>query len=472
MTGFISACSFIENFYMKKLSAALFTLLILFTTQFCKKSNGTGNNGNNNSDTIPKVTATGIPTGPMVSKFIPSGGGSIATADGRVELIFPNGSLASGDTITIQNITNNGPGGMGDAYRFLPEGLKFANPITIKFNYADSDVNGTIPQLLEIGYQDSTGVWNEVSNSTVDTTAKTLSATITHFSDWYYFPDLTIAAFSGDEVDGTLRITKKESYVATYTNIFRNQIGKATPVDGSNIKEWDVNNIRNGNTVFGSTVPFSLLPAAGVTYTAPAQVPGVRNPVAISVKLQNFKYLTNISGKLASFSSLTLVHNVKILGNDYKYAVFMDYEDDGVDGGLEGYPFKESDEVSYLVTVKNGTDVTISAIINYDNIVTPSKQTDPVSGLSSTVTDPGQEWHINGGAGTVFTFPNSTSEVNITLLDDVTKQKEPLFTRSDGISVGGNQIGLTQQNINFYLNDSTQNYVTDPKIKITIKPQH
>ncbi len=454
---------------MKKFLLLVLISEILFATHSCKKSNGTGNSGNNNSDTIPKVTAKGTPTGPIVSKFIPSGGGSITSADGRVELDFPSGSLASGDTITIQNITNNGPGGMGDAYRFLPEGLKFVNPITIKFNYADSDVNGTIPQLLDIGYQDSTGVWNVVSNSSVDTTAKTLSATITHFSDWYYFPDLKIVAFQGDEQTFTLRLRKKETYVAVYTNIYRNKIGGATPVDVSNIKEWDVNNIRNGNSTFGSTVPDNFFPS-GVTYTAPAQVPAVRNPVAIIVKLQNFKYLTNISGKVTSFSNLELVHNVKILGNDYGYFIVMDYEDDEVDGGLEGYPFKQTDEVSFNVLVKNGTDVTFSGILNDNNIVTPAKQTDAVSGRSSTVTDPGEQWYVTGGTGEVISIPNSTSVVFTTVLLDVTKQKEPLFTTNDGLTVGGFQIGTTQQNISFNLNDSTQYYSADPKIVFKVVP--
>ena len=108
---------------MKKFLLLVLISAILFAAHSCKKSNATGNSGNNNSDTIPKVTAKGTPTGPIVSKFIPAGGGSITSADGRVELDFPSGALTNGEgKFTV------GPLPPGD-YQMLVERVGFFAPI-------------------------------------------------------------------------------------------------------------------------------------------------------------------------------------------------------------------------------------------------------------------------------------------------------------------------------------------------------
>ena len=192
-----------------------------------------------------------FPTGPAISKFIPSGGGSIATADGRIELNFPNGALPNGDTITIQNITNNGPGGLGDAYRFMPEGLKFAMPVTLKFHYNDSDVNGTIPQFLHIAYQDSAGVWNAIS--TVDTTQKILSASISHFSGWNVYTDLKIILNEGAEQGGWLKVNKSQAYSVWY--IPRDASGRIGQSKSIPVINWSANKVVNGNSTYGKIVP-------------------------------------------------------------------------------------------------------------------------------------------------------------------------------------------------------------------------
>ena len=40
-----------------------------------------------------------------------------------------------------------------------PFTLEAGKPVTLKFHYADSDVNGTIPSLLYIAFQDANREW-------------------------------------------------------------------------------------------------------------------------------------------------------------------------------------------------------------------------------------------------------------------------------------------------------------------------
>src|SRR5689334_25354390 len=68
----------------------------------------------------PDSTALGIPDGNPVNKEIGPLGGSIASGDGRVQLIFPEGALTTNTLISIQPTTNPAPNGSGMAYDFEP----------------------------------------------------------------------------------------------------------------------------------------------------------------------------------------------------------------------------------------------------------------------------------------------------------------------------------------------------------------
>ncbi len=240
------------------------------------------------------------------------------------------------------NISNNGPGGIGDAYRFLPEGLKFASPVTVKFHYNDTVINGTLPQLTHIAYQDSTGEWDIVENNVLDTVAKTLTVTTTHFSDWDIFPDLYVYPGGGDENEKTeIIVNGHEEYYVFYvpTNSAGHVTGIPQDVSSAILNNWSVNNIVNGNSTYGTITPGNSNSSSGrifCTYSAPAQVPPAgKETVAISASLKNLTYL---DPKFGSFNSLTLTRNVKIIGADYTFNVSIDYQDNRIDGGLTGSP--------------------------------------------------------------------------------------------------------------------------------------
>src|SRR5262245_41894026 len=84
-------------------------------------------------------TGFGTPDGKLISKEIGPDGGQISSEDGRVELIFPVGSLAKNTIISIQPRTNLAPNGVGKSYWFEPSGIQFQKPVQINFLYTDEE---------------------------------------------------------------------------------------------------------------------------------------------------------------------------------------------------------------------------------------------------------------------------------------------------------------------------------------------
>jgi len=473
---------------MKKFPGIAFIISLMVVTFCCKKSispisnsnnNINNNNGNTNNNTPGLVTPKGFPTGSIVSKFITAAGGSITTMDGRVELDFPSGSLPNGDTITIMNISNNGPGGIGDAYRFLPEGLKFANPVTVKFHYNDTVMNGTLPQLTHIAYQDSSGEWVIVENNVLDTVAKTFTVSTTHFSDWDIFPDLYIFKGNGDENQkNEILVSGHQQYFVYYipTNSAGHIINSNLFADVSSaiLKNWTVNNIVNGNFTFGTITPGNNAntsdPKISCSYMAPAQVPpGGKTDVAISAKLQNLSYL---DPKYGSFNNLTLTHFARIVGANFTYNITIDYQDTRIDGGLPGLAFTASDHASFTVTVKDGKDVTVSNFDNQAETVSPGSQSS--DGCTSTSNDTGDYLDITSATGSILAEMGSPTYVEINYFNTGTTYPSfKVVCSGAGQTVGGQAIGNSQDDFDFVMKDSAQTINSaGTQMIITITPQH
>jgi len=71
-------------------------------------------------------TAVVSPTGEKISQSIGANGGVLRSADGKVSLSIPAGALAQTTMISLQPIENKAFMGIGPAYEFSPDGLKFA----------------------------------------------------------------------------------------------------------------------------------------------------------------------------------------------------------------------------------------------------------------------------------------------------------------------------------------------------------
>jgi len=130
------------------------------------------------------ATAVGVPTGKATTKSIGPAGGSLASSDGRITIDVPPKAVSSPLDFSIQPITNLAQGGMGSAYRLQPDGLKFATPIKVSFNFGAPDLKAFIPEGLAVAYQDPKGVWQAFDSVDLDRERKTLTVSTTHFTDY------------------------------------------------------------------------------------------------------------------------------------------------------------------------------------------------------------------------------------------------------------------------------------------------
>jgi hypothetical protein len=380
----------------------------------------------------PTITAVGAPVGNIVSKVIGKSGGSIASADGNAELIFPANALDSDKPISIQAITNHAPNGVAYAYRFLPEGIKFLQPVTLKFHYTAKDLAATAGDLMGIAFQDSIGVWYRVNNFTNDTSNKIISAPIKHFTDYTPF-DLLTLTISPDLGNFNLKINKSinlEVDIVSSDDELLTKLGShadedLAPLTQVSIKKivWSANGVVNGNSTFGT---LTATDARVATYKAPAKVPS-RNPVAVSAQVDvNFKY----HGK--TFNNTSLVSNIKIIGEEAKY-LFEMVLTDAMDP-----EYTYIDSVSMAVAV-NDTTVTISDITNFAAKTNPTSWTTSGGCTKTFVPDGKGRININSASGQLFIIEGVSRVLRLEFNN--TGTYEPTFSevcpQSPAFTLGG-----------------------------------
>ena len=234
-------------------------------------------------------TAIGQPDGEKNNATIGKEGGKIVSADKKMELVFPEGALATHTTISIQPITNTSLDGIGKGYELEPSGTQFQIPVQLIFHYTDKDMEDGSPQLMGIVTQNEKGVWYGLKDIKLDTISKTITGNIKHFSAWAmgwtfsFKPEKTRVKVS-KTVD-ILAIPKPlyddynnhEIRMEVYNGIFG--------VNQENPRGWYANLILNGDADNGTfqTGSYPLL-TWKVTYKAPAKVPS-KNPVEIMLAI-------------------------------------------------------------------------------------------------------------------------------------------------------------------------------------------
>lgn len=322
-----------------KLSVVLLVFSIFLIS--CKK---------NDSSSVPEdngpiITEIGVPTGILSDTTIGPSGGTLHSADGRLTLTIPADALSSATTISIQPVTNNAPLGLGFGYRLLPEGVTFAKPVEITFHYDDQLLQQSPEDFLWIVTQASDRSWNAMLKSALDKSAKTVTVTTTHFSDWLLgrFIDLSLTPSSSKIRIGSalkLRVTgfrgdlaKEDDELAPLSKIIDDGLDvlhPLTPIPPAGppfasrlvefkIKQWSQNGVAAPVSNSHGALNAS---GTGATYKAPEQIPA-NNPVAVTAQLE-VKNKSGISTGFFITSNITVVDDayyllVKIDGQEFKY---------------------------------------------------------------------------------------------------------------------------------------------------------
>ena len=309
-------------------SRYVYTLLFLFLavavvaiTVSCGGGGGSSSDGGGGGTSTPPpaaatpvATAVGTPIGSAASATLGAGGGTLSSPDGRVTLSVPAGALAADTVISIQPITNHAHGGRGNAYRFTPDGQTFQSPITLKFTYTDADLEGTVAQAMGSAYQSADGYWHWVRNPVLDTAAKTVTVSTTHFTDYADVSGFNLRPGAATvKVGGTVGLYVKFCYPASVDDSDElyplvvglecydtSPQGELAPLSG--VSQWTV---AGAGSVSGD--------AFSATYTAPATKPAP-NTAVVAARINNTKF-----GTLYLLSHITIIDEVTAYSGDLAF---------------------------------------------------------------------------------------------------------------------------------------------------------
>ncbi|KAB7732839.1 hypothetical protein F5984_02500 [Rudanella paleaurantiibacter] len=290
-------------------------LYLLLSVWLCLSACRTEPNPIAEPDPTGEVTDMGEPDGVALTQTISTQGGTLTTPDGRVRLSIPAGALDKPTAISIQPITNNTPNGVGQAYRFLPDGLQFKKPATLTLAYTESDVADSDPEALGIAYQRANRVWYAVPGKQMNPQKREISVPMPHFSDWSLFESFHLVSVSGGEgmfLDFGESMTLEVVEIAPLTGHTEEPLAIKT---GGSGPKWSL--IGEGTLRPGGYT---------ATYTAPRTEPK-QNPVTLSVEL-------TFGNSPAKVILLRQVHigrgyvKVKFLGKERVYNLGVYLNDD------------------------------------------------------------------------------------------------------------------------------------------------
>lgn len=255
--------------------------------------------------------------------MIGASGGTLSSADNRLTVKVPAGALAAETRLSISPISNTAHGGIGTAYRL--EGTEtFAQPVSLSFTFTDAEIANTAPEFLDVAFQTTDGFWQLADSVTVDASAKTITASTTHFSDWSVFSRLKlIPASARVKVDGAKvfelslcaawGIRSKPDDVTDRTFSCR-AFGPSSVYGAQVTGSWAVNGVVGGNSTIGTI--FDDIQRGG--YAAPSKKPSP-DTVTVSVQITN-PVKPQEKGRLSSTVTITEEEPKQLLDVTATYA--------------------------------------------------------------------------------------------------------------------------------------------------------
>jgi hypothetical protein len=119
---------------------------------------------------------------PITTMMVGEAGGSLSSANGRLDVSVPPGAVASDVAFTIQQIDSPRAGAVGQVFELGPSGMTFLKPVTLGFHFSEADLGTNSPEALQVATL-ATGGW-EMVPSTCDLTTGIVSGGVLHFSPW------------------------------------------------------------------------------------------------------------------------------------------------------------------------------------------------------------------------------------------------------------------------------------------------
>jgi hypothetical protein len=478
---------------MKTIKSVFISLLAMLILNTCNKSTETPGI----ITATPEPTPIGIELDIPVVKTIGSGGGTISASDGKLELTFPVGALSANTDISIQSITNNAPGGLGNAYRFGPSGTHLSQPVILKFIYTERDIAGSLPMFLKMAVQKDDQIWYDLKKYNVDTINKTITIASSdlfppsaskssntksvrannNFLDHAIFTDLFIVPPFAE-----LYTTQSKEF-----HVFAVELHDASDdsdsdvlpplptvheVSPNTVKQWSVNGVKNGNSQYGIVSP------NGTTglFTAPdVKPPSSKNPVQLTADIKLW-YKDPKTGQ--DFNNLKITAPVKIVDGNFSFQLKMKFTINNY--GTAMFYWSLSDIVTLDVEIRN-FEVAITNIHNETGVVNPTTQSSPYGeGTCTSTFTPIEPYkgnlHITKGSGITVTDPDDI--LNKVLILTLTNG-EIVWPRFSTVCTGGGssvteEVSQPGQDFIYTFDlttDREQTNKTDPSLIVTLIPK-
>jgi len=262
----------------------------------------------------PLVTAFGQPVGDSVIQKVGPGGGTVKSADGKLEVIFPAGAVDAETFVGVRPIHNQLTDDDNGSYQLEPSGTTFKKPVQLVFHYSDGNANS---DLMRIGWQDDKGQWHRSKSASIDTIQRTITVLTQHFSAWAKFNRMYITpAATSLKVNKSVLLRIKvypekltaaddNDLLATPNPADKDDDLVEAPENGFNTGQWTANGVVNGDGNVGEITPGEHIQA---TYKAPTVVPD-DNPVSVSVQIYSNK----------NGLKLLLTSNITVIGDQYHF---------------------------------------------------------------------------------------------------------------------------------------------------------
>lgn len=316
------------------------------------------------------VRPIGTSLGAPVTKEIGAAGGTMNSGDGKLSITVPAGAVTANTTFSVEPVTNTLPGSPGIAYRLKPEGVKFAKPLTLQFNYQAQDLDSTDAEALFMAYQGTDGIWRMITHTQLDKQSQKLTVQTDHFSTWAPYAMFWLTSHHEQVQPGkstTLAIRTTDNFLAVNLERTEVEIMQDKVLENmSNIKNWKL-------TGEGNLAPETGRPVA--VYTAPGSIPQ-QNPVTVSVEVHNFIPAGKIPGR-GTTGKLILLRKIRIVDETWHY------------GTIAGYDFNTTQR---WFLMEAGVLNIEGIIVGMSSIMITAKTNAPVTGFFP--------WDIAQGGGT------------------------------------------------------------------------
>lgn len=255
---------------MKKLYLIMMVCLLATFFCACKKKNNEPDPKPDDEVVIPgyEKTPHGAPIGEKTQTIIGPAGGSIILPNNAIKLNIPPGAVEGNVAFSVQEVENTmAAGGIGKAFRLLPENVEFKKDVELSIRIKDSTGVQLFPNWMYLAYQDKHGYWHRASNSFYNDTTNTINVKTRHFSDWSLMQTFKIKNTGKDELEAGESTNLELEVVGPPKPDIDDLLSPPITLDANNISGWRL-------SVTGSPDLTGTLTPGGTSakFRAPAKV--------------------------------------------------------------------------------------------------------------------------------------------------------------------------------------------------------